>query len=63
MQSFKLRFQKDVSGPMSGMVFIAVAIDETGKVLDAARNATYRAPISYCVPVATTLFLAVRFRG
>jgi hypothetical protein len=70
---------QEFSGVMHGTTVVAIAIDNTGKVLDswplsssgnikwdmtatiALRGAKYRPPVTYCLPVAATLYLVMRY--
>jgi hypothetical protein len=72
--------QSDFSGPTYGVGVFAVAIDNTGAVLDAwtfgssgnprwdtaasaaLRLAKFQPPVSYCVPVAATIYVVESFR-
>lgn len=72
---------QESSGSMKGTAVVAVAIDNTGKVLDTwpisssgnvkwdmtatigLRDAKYQPPISYCLPVATTLYMVMSYRS
>ena len=71
---------QEFSGSMNGTTVVAVAIDNTGKVLDAwpisssgnikwdmtatigLRDAKYQPPLTYCLPVAATLYFVMRYR-